>query len=275
MAMPPPSHEVQPQVAGYRSDAVSAESGMASISAPSENVASTQFAFGQARRYAWLPWVAYPVLAIVGALTHRQVFPLLALVCLLTAVMLPRLLSRRIGPWLVWFGLLAAMLLLSLRGLAGLLLEAVPVLINALLAYGFGRTLRTPQPLVARFILAIEGAARLAQPGVARYARQLTWFWTLLLAAQAIVLTVLLLCADHSGLLVRFGVASPLSIPERWAAAWLHAGGYLLLGAVFVLEYGYRRWHLRHLEHTSFRDIMQKMPRQWQNVLHGQDTSTP
>jgi uncharacterized membrane protein len=228
-----------------------------------------------ARRYAWLPWLAYPVLAIAGALTHRQVFALLALLSLLTAVMLPRLLSRRAGPWLVWLGLLATVLLLSLRGLAGVLLEAVPVLINVLLAYGFGRTLRTPQPLVARFILAIEGVGRLAQPGVARYARQLTWFWTLLLATQALVLAVLLLCADHSGLLVRFGIASPLSVPERWAAMWLHAGGYILLGAVFVLEYGYRRRHLRHLEHGSLRDIMRQMPRKWPDVLRGHGASTP
>jgi uncharacterized membrane protein len=228
-----------------------------------------------ARHYAWLPWAAYPVLAIAGALTHRQVFPLLALSCLLTAVMLPRLRAHRIGSCLLWLGLLAMMLLLSWRGLAGLLLEAVPVLINALLAYGFGRTLSTPQPLVARFILAIEGPERLEQPGVARYARQLTWFWTLLLAAQSVVLAVLLLCADRSGLLLRLGVACPLTIPEHWAAVWLHAGSYILLGAVFLLEYGYRRWHLRHLEHASFRDIMRQLPQRWPQVLHGQETSTP
>jgi uncharacterized membrane protein len=239
---------------------------MTSTSIPSETTV---------RRYAWLPWLAYPVLAIAGALTHRQLFPLLALLSLLTAVMLPRLLARRVGPWLLWIALLATMVLLSLRGLAGLLLEAVPVLINLLLAYGFGRTLRTPQPLVARFILAIEGAGRLAQPGVERYARQLTWFWTLLLVIQAAVLAVLLLCADHSGLLVRFGFASPLSIPERWAAAWLHAGGYILLGAVFLLEYGYRRWHLRHLEHASLRDIVRQMSRQWPDVLRGHGASAP
>lgn len=266
MATPDPSHHFPPQVARYPSDAGNAEPGMTSTSSHVENAL---------RRHTWLPWLAYPVLAIAGALTHRQVFPLLALLSLLTAVMLPRLLSRRVGPWLCWLGLLVAMLLLSLRGLAGLLLEAVPVLINVLLAYGFGRTLRTSRPLVARFILAIEGAGRLVQPGVAKYARQLTGFWTLLLATQAVVLAVLLLCADRSGLLVRLGLASPLPIPERWAAAWLHVGGYILLGAVFVLEYGYRRWHLRHLEHAGLREIMRQMPRQWPDVLRSHGVSTP
>jgi uncharacterized membrane protein len=27
---------------------------------------------------------------------------------------------------------------------------------------------------------------------------------------------------------------------------------YLLMGAVFVVEYGYRRWRFRHLPHESF-----------------------
>jgi uncharacterized membrane protein len=266
MATPGPSHQVPLPVAGYRPDANSAEPGMASTSTASEK---------PARGYAWLPWLGYALLAIAGALTHRQVFALLALLCLLTAVMLPRLRSRRPGAWLVWFGLVLIGLLLSLRGLADVLLEAVPVLINALLAYGFGRTLRSAQPLVARFILAIEGPARLAQPGVARYARQLTWFWTVLLATQAIVLAVLLPCADRSGLLLRFGLSSPLSIPERWAAAWLHLGGYLLLAATFLLEYVYRRWHLRHLDHGSFGDSLRQLPRQWPGVLSGHDASAP
>ena len=174
------------------------------------------------RRYVLPLLLAYPLLAIAGAVTHRQIFPLLALLLLLTAVMLPRLQARRAGPWLVWLGMLLALLLLSLYGFAGLLLETVPVLINALLACWFGGTLRTSEPLVTRFIVAIEGADRLSQPGVARYARQVTWFWTLLLATQAVVLAVLLLCAGHSGLLARFGIETTFidgSVIGNWEAA--------------------------------------------------------
>jgi len=227
------------------------------------------------RRYVLPLLLAYPLLAIAGALTHRQIFPLAALLLLLTAVMLPRLLARRMAPWLLWLGLLLALLLLSLYGFAGLLLEGVPVLINALLAYWFGRTLGTPEPLVARFIMAIEGAERLAQPGIARYARQLTWFWTLLLATQALLLAVLLLCAEHSGLLARFGIASPLPVSDRWAAAWLHVGGYVLLGATFLLEYGYRRWRLRHLSHPGLHDMLLQLALHWPQLLRGNGTATP
>lgn len=230
---------------------------------------SSRPAESAARRSVLPLLLVYPVLEIAGALTHRQIFPLAALLLLLTVVMLPRLTAHRIAPWLVWLGLLGALLLASLYGFAGLLLEAVPMLVNALLAYWFGRTLGTPEPLVARFVIAIEGSARLAQPGVARYVRQVTWFWTLLLGAQAVLLAVLLLCAEHSGLLVHFGIASPLPISDRWAAAWLHVGSYVLLGIAFLLEYGYRRWRLRHLSHPGLHGMLLQMALHWPQLSRG------
>ena len=225
------------------------------------------------RRYALPLLLLYPALAIAGAMTHRQIFPLLALVVLLSVVMLPRLLSRRVLPWLLWIALLAGVWLLSHYGAADLLLETVPILINVLLAYWFGRTLRSDDPLVARFVVAIDGADRLREPGVARYARQLTWFWTVLLAGQALLLTVLLLFAARSGLLLRLGVTPSWQVPEQWAWAWLHLGCYLLLGAAFVLEYGYRRWHLRHLRHASLHDMLLKLALHWPQLLRGNGTA--
>ncbi len=230
---------------------------------------SNQPADRATRRFVLPLLLAYPLLAIAGAMTHRQIFPLAALLLLLTVVMLPRLAARRIGPWIVWLGSLVALLLVSLYGFAGLLLEAVPVLINALLACWFGRTLSTSEPLVARFIVALEGSGRLAQPGVAHYARQVTWFWTLLLGAQALLLAVLLLCAEHNGLLARFGIVSPLPLSDRWAAAWLHVGGYMLIGAAFLLEYAYRRWRLRHLSHPGLHDMLLQLATHWPQLLRG------
>lgn len=223
----------------------------------------------RARRFALWLLPVYPMLAIVGAVTHRQIFALLALALLATALLLPQLLSRRAMAWLWWCAVLTALLLLWMFGLAGVLLEAIPVLINAALAIWFGRTLATAEPLVARFIIAIEGVERLQQPGVTAYARQLTWFWTGLLGAQALLLTVLLLCADHSGLLARLGIASPLHVPERWAAAWLHLGSYVLLGAAFGLEYIYRRWRLRHLSHPGLRDMLLQLATHWPALVRG------
>lgn len=252
------------QAGGF--DGANAEPGMTSSSLSSDHTT---------RRYGLLLLPAYPLLAIAGAVTQRQVFALLALALLLTVPMLSQLLARRAAAWLLWSGLLAGLLWTWRHGLAGLLLEAVPVLINALLAGWFGRTLGTAEPLVERFIVAIEGAERLRQPGVTAYARQVTWFWTVLLAAQALLLAVLLLCADHDGLLARAGVASPLAVPDRWAAAWLHVGGYLLLGAAFLLEYAYRRWRLRHLHHPGLHDTLLRLVLHWPQLLRGKRVAAP
>ena len=214
--------------------------------------------------------LAYPLLAIAGALTHRQAYSLAAIVLLLTLLLWPALRTRRPLPWLCWLALTVGMLGLALRGWAALVLGAVPVLVNALLAWWFGRSLRTQrQPLVSQIIELVEGADRLAQPGIARYARQLTWFWASLLAVQAIVLGVLLACAVPGGVLVTLGVAPPLAVPAGWAQGYEHLGAYALLGVVFVLEYLFRRWHLRHLSHARLHDLLLRTAVRWPQLLRG------
>lgn len=216
--------------------------------------------------------LAYPVLAIAGDLTHRQIFPLLALLLLATAAMLPRLLTRRAAPWFIWAVVLIALVLSSVFGFADLVLESVPVLVCGFLAIGFGRTLATGTPLVARFIVALDGEERLAQPGVARYAREVTWGWTLLLAAQAIVLATMLLCAERSGVLARLGLVTPLAVPDRWAATWLHLGGYLMLVVAFAVEYAYRRWRLRHLSHDGLYTMLLALIKRWPELMRDHRT---
>lgn len=229
-----------------------------------------QPAGGGFRLHGWMLLPAYPVLAIAGALSGRQVFSLLGLGVLLTVVMLPQLAQRRALPWLVWGGLLALLLLASSHGFAGMLLEAVPVLVNAALACWFGLSLRSAEPLVARFVAVLEGPDRLRQPGVASYVRQITWFWTLLLATQALLLAVMLLCAERSGLLVQLGRVPPLQVPERLAATWLHLGSYLVLGVAFLLEYAWRRIRLSHLDHPGLHRMLLQLARHWPQLVRGQ-----
>ncbi|MEO7066097.1 MAG: xanthomonadin biosynthesis protein [Rhodanobacter sp.] len=224
------------------------------------------------RRYVLLLLLVYPFLAIAGVITHRQIFPLLASALLWTALWLPQLLARRWRPWLAWLLGLGGLLWLSWHGWSDILLELLPVLISALLAYGFGRTLHTRKPLVARFIVTLEGPERLAAPGVARYARQVTWFWTLLLTAQALLLLVLL-CVGPGGVLARAGVAPLASLQGPWVAAWLHVGGYLWIGVAFLLEYGYRRWRLRHLDHPTLSHMLAQLALRWPQLVHGEESA--
>jgi uncharacterized membrane protein len=216
--------------------------------------------------------LAYPLLAIAGAIAHRQVLSLAALALLLSLLLWPALRSRRPGAWLLWLGLLGALAWLAARGLAALALDAVPLLVNLLLAWLFGRTLRGGrQPLVAQFIEAIEGAPRLAMPGITRYARQLTAFWTLLLGGQALLLGAMLCCQVPGGILARLGAASPWPVPPAWVQGYVHVGAYLLLVAAFVLEYLFRRWHLRHLPHLSLHALLHRLALRWPQLIRGRN----
>lgn len=219
------------------------------------------------KRWLWPLLLAYPVLIVAGLLTRREVFSLLALMVLVTAVLLPGILHGRVTQGLLWLGIQGVLVALARFGLVDLVLAAVPMLINALLAWWFGRTLLTSRPLVARCIVAIEGEARLHARGVARYARNLTACWAGLMAANALLLGGLLLGAEHSGVLVRFGLTPPLRIDEWWAAAWLHVGGYAVVIAAFTLEYPYRRWRLRHLQHLSLPQMLLRLAVNWPRVL--------
>lgn len=225
----------------------------------------------------WMPlMVCYPVLAMAGVLTHRQGFSLAACALLLTLLMSPALASRRALPWLLWLATIGAMGWLWLHGMVGLLLECVPIAVNVLLASLFGRTLRVGNtPLIARFITAIEGPERLAVPGVAAYARHLTWFWTVLTAMQALVLTVLLLCAEPGGLLGSLGVASPWPVPAGLAQSYVHVGGYVLIASAFLLENVFRRWHLRHLPHPRIHELALRIAARWPQLVRGDGPTPP
>ena len=73
---------------------------------------------------------------------------------------------------------------------ANTLFDALPALIAAFVAFLFARTLLPNRtPLIARAIVAIDGAEWLAMPHVAHYARSLTIIWAVyqtLLAALAV-----------------------------------------------------------------------------------------
>lgn len=224
----------------------------------------------------WLPLLCvYPVLALAGVLTHRQEFSLIACALLLTLLMAPALASRRPLPWTAWALTLAAMGWLWRHGMVGWLLECVPIAINLLLAMLFGRSLRAgSMPLIARFIEAVEGRERLQAPGVATYARQLTWFWTLLMAAQASVLAILLLCAEPGGLLGSLGIASPWPVPAGLAQAYVHVGGYVLIAAAFLLEHAFRRWHLRHITHPRMHELALGIAARWPQLVRGEDPAS-
>ncbi len=209
--------------------------------------------------FALLP--LYPVLAMGAAVTHRCALALAALLLLVTLWMLPRLLAGATHAWLGWGAAVLVVLGMASIGLADRLLDAVPLIILAGLALWFGTSLRAGrEPRVARFIRMLEGEMQLAQPGVARYARGVTVFWTTLLVLQALVLAALLLR----------GLFDAGELP-RWALAYQQVGGYLLIPLAFALEYAFRRWHLRHVRHPGLHAQALQMMQRWPQLLHDTD----
>ncbi|MFI4969456.1 MAG: xanthomonadin biosynthesis protein, partial [Lysobacterales bacterium] len=154
------------------------------------------------------------------------------------------------------------------RGNGRIALDALPVLVNAMLCGLFARTLRRGhRPLIARVIGVLEDPTRLALPRVAGYARALTLAWALLLGTQALVLAVLVACALPNGALATFGVAPPVALSGAGWRWYLHAGSYALVPAFLVVEYVFRRGYLRNIPHAPLPQFLARLARRWPSLL--------
>ncbi|MEK6244726.1 MAG: hypothetical protein AABM33_09515 [Pseudomonadota bacterium] len=122
-----------------------------------------------------------------------------------------------------------------------ILLFAPPVIINAALAVFFGASLRTGrEPVISVFARLEQGGV--LPPDLARHARSVTWIWTLLLAAIAILVMAL-------------GIWAPL---ETWSL-FANVVSYALIAALFIGEYLYRRVRFRHYRHASLAALLRNV----------------
>ena len=109
---------------------------------------------------------------------------------------------------------------------------APPLAAFAFMAFFFYRTLRPgSEPLITR-------VARMEHPDLppdmARHAQMLTWAWSLCFALLFVVALVL----------------APLLQLDVWSR-WVHGLGYIVPGALFLGEYGYRHYRFRERHHGS------------------------
>lgn len=211
----------------------------------------------------------YPLLLLLAYTLQQSWISAFAAIDLITLLLLGGLLHLNRLAWVAWFAAVVGTGWLLQRRQAEIVLLLVPVVINAGMAWFFGRTLLPGRrPLVARAILAFEGEQRLALPGVRDYARSLTWAWTLLLGTQALVMLVCALGATPNGVFARLGVTSPVTVPESAATWYLHLGGFVVIGLFSVAEFAWRHWYLRHLPHDPPRRYFGKVVQNWRRVLH-------
>jgi len=232
-----------------------------------------------ARQDATLLWSrlalagAYPLLAHLASARQDGVLAALALADIAVIVLLEPLLRRRAGAWALLAACIAGAWWLAGTRHALLPLLLVPVAFVALVAWGFGRTLRSGRvPLIGRIVAALEGVPHpTLAPELRRYTRSLTLAWTLLLATLALCNLGLALLAVPGGLLARIGVAAPLAVSQAQWSWFANISDYGIVGGFMLLEYAYRKRRFPGRYH-SFLDFLQRMarlgPAFWRDLLH-------
>jgi uncharacterized membrane protein len=170
-------------------------------------------------------FLAYPAVAHFGTPATA-----IALLATLAAYISASLCLRHPLRWLVPPAAGIAMLWASPA--VEWLLFIPPVLINAMLAWLFGRTLvRGRVPLIARFAMMEQGTL---SAELAAYTRTLTWVWTLLFITAAL-----------------FSFALAMSGHRDAWSLFTNFINYLLVAALFLGEFAYRRLRFRNYRHHS------------------------
>jgi uncharacterized membrane protein len=164
----------------------------------------------------------------------------LALLASLAAYVVAGLLVMHPVRWLL--PPLGAAIVLLVRPHADWLLYLPPVAVNLALCWLFGRTLaRGRTPLIARFALLEQGTLT---DELAAYARTLTWLWTLLFAGAACASLLLALSGNR----------------DAWSL-FTNLVNYLLVAALFLGEFVYRRLRFRNYRHQSPLQVLRNVRR--------------
>lgn len=190
----------------------------------------------------WLV-LAYPTLAHLSVWLSNRSLQWLALVCLLATGLWNPLLSKRPWAWLALFVGAAALFVVTRRGNGMYALYAPPILIPLAMLLLFARSLRKGEtPLITRIATTMRGEPL---PEALRiYTRRVTQLWC--------------------------GVSTLLIISALTSAIWANAEvwslmtnlvHYLALGAVFVLEFFYRRLRYRQLEPWGLLQYLRRLTR--------------
>lgn len=190
-------------------------------------------------------WLAlgYPLLAHLAVLTKDWRLEWLALVWLLAIAISGALIRRRPWAWGLMLGGSGLLYWLVVEGNGLYALYIPPAAIPAALFVLFASSLKAGEvPLVTRI-------ARLMHDGplpddLVVYTRHVTQLWCCVCAA--LFLSAVLLAVFAS--------------PWLWSLM-TNVIHYAVLGAVFVLEYGYRRWRYRHHEHFGLFQYLRRLTR--------------
>jgi uncharacterized membrane protein len=186
--------------------------------------------------------IAYPVLAHASVMVHSLPLEWAALTALAAGCLYAGLSERRWKTWLAFLATAAVLAVLTEAG-GGRYALYLPSLVAPLLVLlPFAESLLPGRtPLVSRIARLVHGPL---PPAVVGYTRRVTWLW---------VLAIVLLSGIDIALMA-------FASRETWS---LYANGlaYLLLAAVFVGEYLWRRWRFRGIDHPGFAEYLRLVAR--------------
>jgi uncharacterized membrane protein len=190
-------------------------------------------------------WLAlgYPLLAHLAVVFEEARLQWLALVWLLAVSMWGALATPRAWAWTALLVSGFALYWLVVRGGGLYALYVPPAVIPAALFIVFARSLRPgSEPWISRIATVMRGAP--LPPPLVAYTRQITVLW----------------CGVF---VVMFASAVSLAIwatPEVWSLM-TNVVHYLVLGAVFVGEFTYRRIRFRELEPWGLFEYLRRLVR--------------
>ena len=190
-------------------------------------------------------WLAlgYPLFAHLAVVFHDARLEWLALVWLLGISLAGALFARRLWAWTT-LGLGALALYgLVVVGHGRYALYVPPALIPAALFIVFARSLRPgATPLISRIATLMRGEA--LPPALVAYTRQVTVLW----------------CGVFVVMFTSAVVAAIWASPAHWSLM-TNVVHYVLLGAIFLVEFTYRRIRYRDLEPWGLFEYLRRLVR--------------
>ena len=197
---------------------------------------------------------SYPPLAHLAALSGRPGLIAASIGWLLMLVLLPALRRRSPTAWVVLAAGLAGLYAITGSSAPQRMQFLPPILMFGFMAWVFGHTLRRGRtPLIENIIRALDGPEDRLDEDVLRYARRLTAVWTALFVLLGAINTALALCAKPGGLLLTFGLQPVVTVPLSLWSLFANVLNYLLVAALFVVEFLYRQ---RRFPQQPYRGLL-------------------
>ena len=203
---------------------------------------------------------SYPVFAHLAVLSGRPALIAASIGLLVVLILFQGLRNGRPIAWIVLLtaglGLIAA----AKSAHTLLLLFLPPILLNGFMAWVFGHTLQHGRtPLIERAIVAVHGTSANLTSDIVAYARRLTLVWASLFVVLSIINLVLAALASPGGLLLTAGLHPHVTVPLRTWSLFANVLNYLIVGAVFVVEYWLRRGRFPQQSYRGFFDFARRL----------------